>query len=917
MADTLTLHVVSHTHWDREWYLTWQQFRHRSIRMIDRLLDLLEADAGYRCFTFDGQVLALKDYLEIRPENAERIAARVRDGQLLIGPWYTQPNVYMVGAESMIRNLLLGRREAAKLGPVMNVCYLPDAFGFTAQLPQLMDGFGIPDIMVARGVPAGSRTVFRWVGADGTACHAFNMIGSYVNAGHLPSHREDRDEIMDSTPIRRRGLASRIAELLKRLEPRSTSPHILLMNGFDHQFPQADLPRILEMINADNPRLEAVHSSLPRYIAAVKGHHERNGLPYDECRGELRDPREGCILPGSQMTRPDVKVANSRVESLFESWMEPAAVYAWLCGAEYPRAEIAQAWEYLLQNHAHDSMACSSIDPVHRQVMTRFEWADELGEEIASDGLQAVCGAVDLPGAGGTGMPVLAVFNPLSWERGGVVCARIDIPRALRIDCFQIMDGASPLPFAVRARHATTVTRYNSFSGLPAWIPVERWDVDILVSRVPGHGYAALSLAPAAVPPCFPGSLFTDGRTMENEHSRVRINGDGTLDVTDKATGGTYAGLMSFDDCGDSGNGFEQMNPLADRICRSLGARAEISVVQDSAVAAAMRVRLVMEVPEGLSPDGTGRSERTVPCVITSTVTLRRGNGRVEIHTAVENTARDHRLRVLFPTGIDTGTAWAEEPFDVVARSIRLPDPGSAPPAGTQTDLSDEKPSRIQPQLSFVDVSDGGRGLMIANRGIYAYEALEDDGRTIALTLLRCTGKLYRYGYGDSEDLDIPGAQCRGLYELDYALIPHAGSWERGYRAAYEFTRPMRAVLRRTPEDAALAPLPADLSVPVPACAPAALPARHSFVQLEGESLVVTAVKGSEAGGSVVLRVLNTSPGAREGRIRLAVPGRRVKSAHRVRLDETRLSPLAPAPDGWIPLSLEGKAAATVEVVMD
>jgi mannosylglycerate hydrolase len=566
------------------------------------------------------------------------------------------------------------------------------------------------------------------------------MIGSYVNAGYLPSHREDRDEVVDATPIRRRGLSSRIAEFLGRLDPRSTSPHLLLMNGFDHQFPQADLPRIIAMINADNPRLEAVHSSLPRYIEAV------------------------------------------------------------------------------------------------------------------------------------------------------------------------------------RARRVTTVTRYNAFSGLPAWIRVDRWEVDLLASRVPGHGYAAFVLEPSVAAPCFLAGLFTASDTMDNGHCVVRVLPNGTLELTDKATGAVYRGLMGFDDCGDAGNGLEQVSPLADRVITSLGGRAEISVVQDSALTASLRVRLVMEIPEGLTPDGSGRSERTVPCIVTSTVSLRRGSRAVEIRTTVENSARDHRLRVLFSSGIESDTVWAEEPFDVIERAVRLPDPCAPLPAGVQTDLSDELPSRIQPKLSFVDICDGSRGLMVANRGIYAYEALEDEARTIALTLLRCTSKLYRYGFGDSEDLDIPEAQCLGTYAFDYALIPHAGTWENGWRAAYEFTRPMRVVLRRTPEDAALAPLPASPGSTPSRSAPSRpvrLPARHSFVQLEGDSLLVTAVKGSESGGSVILRVSNPFPRPAQARIRLAVPGRRAAAAYHVRLDETHRSPCTFDTDGWIPVSVKALGVGTLEVVMD
>ncbi len=111
-------------------------------------------------------------------------------------------------------------------------------------------------------------------------------------------------------------------------------------------------------------------------------------LPFGVTFGEMRDSTENSILEGSQSTRSDVKSINSRIEHLFEKWMEPFAAYAWLLGDEYPTSEIWKAWEYLLQNHAHDSMACSSVDSTYHQVLTRFEWAEELGQEIVEESLQ-------------------------------------------------------------------------------------------------------------------------------------------------------------------------------------------------------------------------------------------------------------------------------------------------------------------------------------------------------------------------------------------------------------------------------------------------------------------------------------------------------------------------------------------------
>ena len=111
----LDIHVVSHTHWDREWYLTHEQFRFRLVALIDRLLDLLDADPSYRHFHLDGQTIVLEDYLEIRPEQEPRLRRAIEDGRILIGPWYVMPDEFLVTGESLVRNLVLGHRISRRV----------------------------------------------------------------------------------------------------------------------------------------------------------------------------------------------------------------------------------------------------------------------------------------------------------------------------------------------------------------------------------------------------------------------------------------------------------------------------------------------------------------------------------------------------------------------------------------------------------------------------------------------------------------------------------------------------------------------------------------------------------------------------------------------------------------------------------
>jgi mannosylglycerate hydrolase len=146
------VNVVPHTHWDREWYLPFQRFRLQLVGLVDRLLDLMEADERWR-FTLDGQLATVDDYLEIRPDGEARIRRLVESRRLAIGPWQVLMDEFFVSGETIVRNLEHGLRRGDELGGAMRVGYLPDMFGHVAQMPQILRLAGIDNAVVWRGVP--------------------------------------------------------------------------------------------------------------------------------------------------------------------------------------------------------------------------------------------------------------------------------------------------------------------------------------------------------------------------------------------------------------------------------------------------------------------------------------------------------------------------------------------------------------------------------------------------------------------------------------------------------------------------------------------------------------------------------------------------------------------------------------------
>ena len=220
MARQLNIIIVPHTHWDREWYQTFQQFRVRLVHAVDKLLDILDGDPQFSHFMLDGQTIVLDDYLEVRPEQEERLKRYTRSGRIQVGPWYLQPDEFLVSGESLVRNLQFGLQRASEFGGHMRVGYVPDTFGHIAQLPQILRGFGIDNAVFWRGVGAEAhKSEFYWAAPDGTqvlVIHLADALG-YSNARDMPLNTQE--------------FVARVELLTASLLPKATTNTLLFMNG--------------------------------------------------------------------------------------------------------------------------------------------------------------------------------------------------------------------------------------------------------------------------------------------------------------------------------------------------------------------------------------------------------------------------------------------------------------------------------------------------------------------------------------------------------------------------------------------------------------------------------------------------------------------------------------------------------------
>jgi hypothetical protein len=761
------VNVVPHTHWDREWYAPFRTFQLRLVDLVDKLLDLMESDPSYARFLFDGQMAAVDDYLEVRPENEGRLRHLGAAGRISFGPWYVLMDEFLVSGETIVRNLQLGLERAAAFAGAMEIGYLPDMFGHVGQMPQILRAAGFSHAVVWRGVPAAiDKTAFSWASPDGSVVRAEYLLEGYSAGASLG---ED---------------AKAFVRRLDALEEEQASfligpdGPILFPNGTDHQEPQPWLGRIVSEANAIQDRFAIVVSSLPEALAGAF----TTGLP--SWSGELRSGARANLLMGVASNRVDVKQAAARAERSLERFAEPLAALLIEPG-HYPTSVLQMAWRELVLNSAHDSICACSHDEVDAAVLHRYAEATRLAEGVTERALAALPPSLS--------KPCHVAVNPFSRPRSAVVelilggqgpiegaqilDERVGLAADLVLTTTEVRGVLSQLGARDQmgeGAYVGGVEVEQDDTGIDisvALVPERSDDVHIeeiksdllarfalnpeaqvrvrldqassrrvlgLVTDIPGFGWKAWQPAPLKDPVVV--SEQADGQVvLANSLVSVALSPiDGTFSVN---------GLAVFNqlvDSGDFGDTYNYSPPERDLIVDT-PERVVLSSLERGPVRAVAVAERTYRWPERINEGRRARAgEREV--VVRSLIELRAADQLVRITTSFENTCRDHRLRAWFPLPEPAKYSRAECAFDVVERGL-VAEGGPS-----------ERALATYPSRRFVQAG----GLSVFHEGLCEYELVDlfaqkvpGDGRGgaigevllakgLALTLLRATGMLSR-----------------------------------------------------------------------------------------------------------------------------------------------------------------------------
>jgi mannosylglycerate hydrolase len=809
----------------------------------------------------------------------------VRDGRLDVGPWYVQPDEFLVSGEALVRNLLLGDRSARQFGPVMKQGYIPDTFGHILQMPQILNGFDIHTFYFMRGLAEDVeelRSEFWWEAPDGSRVLAHFLSETYSNAAVLGpdparlSFRHDRLREPSSYFVKYDSLF----ELRDRLAARAANDTILLMNGSDHVTVQPGFSRYVFDLNR-RMRDRLFNGKLADFERLVL----RSNPRLNTYEGELISARYQPILKGVYSSRINLKQHNERVQQLLEGLAErsSAAVYA-MGGRDYGPF-LRYAWRELIKNHAHDSIGGCSADAVHRQMLGRFDTATRVGEKVVEESLDYLASRVaSVPRE--DEVPIV-VFNPSPWERGGParveVSLDVDVPFRRRIFDWigeRKLDLSRSVLVDRRGREVPFTVLGESLhieDALYRRKAVRRAEIEFPAERVPPLGYRVYRLLSGEEGER-DESREPEGEgipwdvVLENEVLRVTVEGEATLRVLDKRTGAEYGGLNLLSDEGDAGDEYNHSPPSEEgKPFTSAGADWEVGVGDDPDT---LLLRGRLRLPRGLRADRAARSEETVQCPVNVRVRLLPGSRRVEIRTELVNRVRDHRLRAVFPTGMPAEEATAETAFGTVSRPTR--------PRASEGWREVETATYAARRFVCVEDAESRRGLAVLNKGLPEYEVTPEG--EIQLTLLRCVGWLSR---GDlstrvgqaGPNLATPEAQLQGRHVFEYAVVPYEGGWLEAnlHREVEEYLLPLEA---RAAQGSRVPDQPTPEGTP------------GSFLRVEGRGVVLSALKKATDKDGLIVRLYNAdATGETRARLWFGFP---VAAAYRTDMNEEIVEELEP-----------------------
>ena len=768
------IHVIPHSHWDREWYFTTSRSKVYLMKDLGDVLNTLENDPEFKYFMVDAQGSLLDDYIKWRPQDKERISKLVNDGRLVIGPWYTQTDQLVISGESIVRNMYYGMKRCESFGKYMNVGYVPDSFGQSGNMPQIYRQFGIEDTLFWRGVSDDmvKHTDYNWRGDDGSVVFTTQIPFGYYIGGNIPEEPEENEEFWQK-------------ECLEKAGGRSATRHIYFPNGFDQAPVRTNLPQLVKERNEKDPENEYVISCIEDYIKDVKSENPE----LEEVQGELVIAKHMRIHKSIFSSRSDLKVMNTQIQNYVTNVMEPLLTISYNLGNEYPHEAVAEIWKLLFENAAHDSIGSCISDTANEDVYVRYKQARDIAVNLVELHSRLIATNVK----NDADMTFTAI-NTLPQKRKDTVIVKTYVPGGK----FAIIDekGNDVDYTIIESRDLTDYVLSQTIMLDPSrkfYVPDQVLEVTMAIKAndVPALGYVQYSIDTQKDS----HKETADKKVLENKYYTIEVEENGSLTIVDKANNVTYKNQGILVENGDDGDSFNYSPPRKDMEVFSNESKCTVKI-SGSDIYDQAEIHFDMVVPADLDERAEGKVSVTM--LVDMTVALRKDSKVIDFNVKVDNKGLSHRLCVLFDSQIVSAFNYADQQFGLIKRPnyyekemklyMESMNNKTEKKAGIQelanwaNDQStwQEPPISIEPTQSYVSLTDGKTGIAVIPQGVREYEVLDDS--KIRLTLFRTYGfmgkenLIYRPGRASGERIiETPAAQLLKEMEFNFGFTSYAG----------------------------------------------------------------------------------------------------------------------------------------------
>lgn len=769
--DKIKAVVINHGHLDVEWYKTIDAYRFWVLKIIDCLYEEALKKDNYKSYTFDGSVFLLDDLVAYYPEYKGKIKKLIKSGKLTIGPFYTQFDEWIPSGESIVKNCLWGDRKSKEYGSrPLKVGYLPDNFGHPSQLPQILNQFGIDNLIFMRGmIDIDHGREFYFIGQDGSKLLAvnYNYATNFLFANNSPENNNPRNipyfDCMNPSEEKLKQFSLHnnneflATEMVKSVEENigNFSQNVICIPmGCDHCPPQVGLGDTIEKANLMQNRIDFEFGDPSDYINYLK-----KGNIDCYFTGELIGCKTECILLGVLCDRIYQKIDHFACESLLFNYALPlTALQNNFTNKSAKFSEILEnVTKNILVNSSHDSIHGSCLDEVHKEIDARNVFNKQVCAEIVLDSLNAF----------GSYMGrwwdddnrCVVVYNSSSNAKKQLVSAWFPI----NDDEIEIKDiNGTVLEHSIMERDFAV----KNIQGNPYYtdLPSKEFrEVRFFVEMKP---YSVQTFAWRKVEGQ-KAVLHSNENYIENEFLKVSING-ALLDVLDKKSGVEYKGLNNICDIADAGDAWDYSEPYIDydAVFSKDGVIDDVKTCKTN-ICQTLILKGHYTRPYELIGDYA--SQRKTDIYYRFEISVSAHIKRVDVKLTFENTAKDHLSMLEFPVGFTAKSVMSKGAFAINEREI-VP---YAPHKGWVA-----MPTEFLPFNDWLSFDNGKYGLAIAVKGLCCYKATHKNDKTIiSLPFNRSFGVMNktfmkRRRCAPGSGWITNDAQCLRTTEIEYSIIP-------------------------------------------------------------------------------------------------------------------------------------------------